>query len=107
MENYAAELVPAPPGPKKADCRQRVVSHHHSPPSRESFLGSHHTWYLLRLKSRKSGIIQVRGHMLKADFPYLTIPDTGQPKVHPRELPVGGSIGDEKRGGGIFHPTQL
>lgn len=39
--------------------------------------------------------------MLKADFPYLTIPDTGQPKVHPRELPVGGSIGDEKGGGYI------
>lgn len=79
----------------------RGLHRHRSPPSRGSSLGSHHTWWLLPLKSGRSGIDQVRGHILKAG-----VPNTGQPKVHPRELPVGGSIGDEKRGV-LFHPTQL
>lgn len=38
------------------------------------------------------------GHILKAGFTYLIVPETGQPRVHPRELPVGGSIGDKKWG---------
>lgn len=37
------------------------------------------------------------GHIMKAGFLYLFVPETGHPRVHPCRLPVRGSIGDNKK----------